>query len=398
VGEVRVLYLNPFSQEISGPDESLLTVLGELVARGVKPQVVLPAPGPQVERYRRLGARVHFVPMSILKRRLAPTELALFPAHLAASTRAIAKLARSERIDLVHTNMEVVLEGALATRLTRIPHVLHYRGNVLDRPRPVFDVLTRFWVGTSEQVFCISEGTAAIFRKRGLAATVAVLYNAVDLGRYASAGRSARVRRDLGAQNGELLVGNAGRLHPRKDLETFLRAAALVAARAGQARFVLVGGAEVAEERAYEARLRLLARELGIEARVAFAGARRDMPEVMASLDVLVLSSRFEGFGRVVAEGMAAAVPVVATAEGGPGELIEHGVQGLLAAPGNDQEFANHIERLVRDPGLRQAMGQAGRKRASLFLPSRAADTLFTSYCRLIGLDQTSPGISSGGS
>ena len=69
--EMRVLYLNPFSQEVSGPDESLRTLLGALIPRGVEAHVVLPAPGPQVPRYEALGARVHFAPLALLRRDLS---------------------------------------------------------------------------------------------------------------------------------------------------------------------------------------------------------------------------------------------------------------------------------------------------------------------------------------
>ena len=68
---MRVLYLNPFSQEVSGPDESLRAMLGVLVPTGVEAHVVLPAPGPQVERYQALGATVHFAPLAILRRDLS---------------------------------------------------------------------------------------------------------------------------------------------------------------------------------------------------------------------------------------------------------------------------------------------------------------------------------------
>ena len=125
--------------------------------------------------------------------------------------------------------MEVVLDGSVASRLWRIPHVLHYRGNTLDQPRWAFDALTRFWAGTSYRVIAISEATAEIFRKRGLGARVTALHNPVDVEAYLRARRSDDVRQQLGAGPGDILLGTVGRIHPRKDLETFLRAAALLA-------------------------------------------------------------------------------------------------------------------------------------------------------------------------
>ena len=148
---MRVLYLNPFSQEVSGPDESLRSLLAGLVPAGVEAHVVLPAPGPQVERYQALGATVHFAPLAVLRRDLSLTTAALSGPAARARRRAVRAIARAVGADLIHTNMEVLLEGGLAARALGLPHVLHYRGNTLDRPKPVFDALTAAWTATADQ-------------------------------------------------------------------------------------------------------------------------------------------------------------------------------------------------------------------------------------------------------
>ena len=241
--DVRVLYLNPFSQEVSGPDESLRTLLAVLVRRGLEPHLVLPAPGPQVERYQRLGVQVHFLPLAPLRRTVSLQTLA-YPAQLLWAAGAVAALARRIRADLIHTNMEVLLEGGLAARLIGRPHVLHYRGNTLDQPKWVFDALVALWVRTSDWIFCISEATADIFRRRGRGQTVQALHNPLDLATFAPRPPSATVRRELGAGDAHKLIGTVGRIHPRKDLETFIRAAARVSRAEPRARFAIVGAAE----------------------------------------------------------------------------------------------------------------------------------------------------------
>lgn len=376
---LRVLYLNPFSQEVSGPDESLLTLLGALAPLGVLPHVVLPRPGPQVPRYEALGVKVHFAPLTILKRALSPVQMALLPPRLVRGTFAVARIARRERIDLIHSNMEVILDGAFASRLLRIPHVLHYRGNTLDRPKLVFDVLTRFWTRTAEKVLCISEATADVFRRRGLGAKVEAVYNAVDLATFAEARRSPEVRRSLGASEGDVLVGTVGRLHPRKDVATFLRTGALLAREVPSLRLAVIGCAEVPEEHAYEASLRRLVTELGIGERVVFVGARRDMPEVLRALDLFVTCSRNEGFGRVVAEAMAAGTPIVATAEGAYPELLGDGA-GLLAASASEREFARAARALLLDPAARERAARAGAVRAQEFDASGVASRVRAVY------------------
>jgi glycosyltransferase involved in cell wall biosynthesis len=293
-------------------------------------------------------------------------------------------IAREIGADLIHTNMEVLLEGALAARVRGIPHVLHYRGNTNDRPKWVFDTLTAAWTATADRIYCISHATAAVFERRGRMAKVEVLYNPIDVARFSGAARSSEVRASLGAPDGARLVGTVGRIHPRKDLETFLRAAADVAKRAPDTHFVIVGTAEADVEHEYERRLVALLRELALESRVTFAGARRDMPAVMAALDLFVLTSRHEGFGRVVAEAMAASRPMVVSDEGAPPELVEAGRYGLCARPGDAADFAHHIGRLLGDPGLAAALGARAAERARLFEPRAAALRVKACYERLL--------------
>jgi glycosyltransferase involved in cell wall biosynthesis len=390
---MRVLYINPFTQQLSGADESLISLISLLGPRGVESHLLLPGAGPLVPRYESLGVRVHFGPFSILKRRLAPASVALLPVRAAVGVAAIARLVRRERIDLVHTNMEVVLDGGVATRLLRIPHVLHYRGNTLDQPKQVFDVLTRLWTATSDRILCISKGTADIFGRRGLGAKVEALYDPVDVSFYARAERSTEVRGQLGAGGEDVLVGSVARIHPRKDLETFLRAAALIAPRFPRLKVALVGAAEVDEELAYRVRLQTLARELGIADRVCFAGARCDVPAVLAALDVAVLSSRHEGFGRAVVEAMAAGRPLVVSREGALPELVTHGVEGLCATAADPKDFAAKLSTVLGDAALRERMGVAARERARGFEPGKVAAHVVALYRQLLGTADHFPGI-----
>jgi glycosyltransferase involved in cell wall biosynthesis len=380
---VRVLYLNPFSQEVSGPDESLRALLGALIPAGVEAHVVLPAPGPQVARYQALGAAVCYARLAIVRRGLG-RGAALFPPRLARAAAEVALLARRLRADLIHTNVETLLEGGLAARLLRIPHVLHYRGNTLDEPRRVYDALTAIWAASSDHIYCISRATAAVFERRGRARKVEVLYNPIDLSAFARASRSAEVRAELGAAAGTRLVGTVGRIHPRKDLETFVRAAALVAARDPEVRFVIVGAAEVPAEHAYRQQLEELVRASGLGGRLRFAGARRDVAAVMKALDVFVLASRHEGFGRVVAEAMAAERPVVVTREGAPPELVEEGRYGLCAAPADAADFAGQILRLLAERDMAEAMAGRAVARARGFDAGAAAARVLDRYRTLV--------------
>lgn len=382
---MRVLYLNPFSQEVSGPDESLRTLLADLIPRGVEAHLVLPAPGPQVARYQELGVRVHFAPLAVLRRDLS-ADTATYPARLARAVWSVAGLARRIRADLIHTNMEVLLEGGLAARLLRVPHVLHYRGNTLDRPKSAFDALVAVWTRTADRVFCISAATAEIFRKRGHEQGVEVLYNPIDLSRYRPKAPSAAVRVALGAGPEDLLIGTVGRLHPRKDLETFVRAAAQVRATLPNARFVVVGAAEAEVEQSYRRRLETLVEEQRLTDHLLFTGARRDVAQVLQAMDLFVLTSRHEGFGRVVAEAMATARPMVVTDEGAPPELVDHGRFGLCAPAGDWRVFAGRILELLTDRPRATALGLAASLAASQFDVRAVGERVWDRYQALVAV------------
>lgn len=95
-----------------------------------------------------------------------------------------------------------------------------------------------------------------------------------------------------------------------------------------------------------------------------FPGFVREMPEMMAMLDLVTLTSEEESFGRVLIEAMAASRPVVATRGGGVAEVVVDGETGLLVPMGDVERIASAMASLLADPGLRRAMGEAGRQRA----------------------------------
>jgi glycosyltransferase involved in cell wall biosynthesis len=384
---VRVLYLNPFSQQVSGPDESLITLLGHLVQHGIEAHLVLPRPGPQVSRYTALGVKIHYAPLTVLRRRMSAADVALLVPRLIRGVLAVGRIVRRERIDLIHTNMEVVLDGAVVSRLLGIPHVLHYRGNTLDRPRWAFEILTRLWTRTAEKVVCISKATADVFRKRGLGAKVEALYDPVDVDRFSGAARSDSVRKELGAGTEDLLVGTVARLHPRKDIATFLRAGALAAERIPNLRLVIVGSAEAPEEHHYREHLLELAEELGIVDRLTWAGARRDIPNVRKALDLFVLCSRHEGLGLVTAEAMAAGTPSVLSAEGGPLELSESGRCASLASPGQPRSFARAIVELGTSLQRRRELASTASSSVRRFATADIADAVEALYAAAAASD-----------
>jgi glycosyltransferase involved in cell wall biosynthesis len=114
---------------------------------------------------------------------------------------------------------------------------------------------------------------------------------------------------------------------------------------------------------------------------VDFAGHVDDVTAVLADLDVLVhCSVQPEPFGQVIVEAMASGVPVVASAAGGPLEIVTDDVDGLLTSPGDVGELAFALSRLDHDPALRRRLTQGGFRRAAAFSPDHAADAVLDAY------------------
>jgi len=196
--------------------------------------------------------------------------------------------------------------------------------------------------------------TSAPLRGRPLT----VIPSAVDLDRFRPGLDPGRIRADLRLEGKRVMVFT-GRLVPHKGVDVILQALAqlpkdvvLVVIGAGPRLPSLVG----------------LARRLGVEDRVRFCPAvsDEDLPYFLALGDVFVFPSqnRLEGFGLVVAEAMAAGLPVVVADMPGVRELIEPGKEGLLAEPLIATDLADKARIVLDDPALARRMGRAGRDRA----------------------------------
>ncbi len=154
---------------------------------------------------------------------------------------------------------------------------------------------------------------------------------------------------------GVLRVGMIARMNtPAKNHRLFLRLAARVRAKSPNAEFVLVGDGPLRRELEREAR------DLGLGERALFLGDRRDIPSVLASLDISVLPSASESLSNVILESMAAGVPVVASHVGGNSELIEKD-RGVLVPANNEEAMAEAVGELIRSAALRADLGRNAR-------------------------------------
>jgi len=166
----------------------------------------------------------------------------------------------------------------------------------------------------------------------------------------------AAIRLELGLKPDAFLVGAIARFVQGKGLEYLLRALEIITDRFQDTQCLLVGDGELRDE------LHRLAKSLGLDGRVVFAGYQRDTPRCLAAMDLFVLPTFREGFGVVFAEAMSMEVPVVGSRISPLTEIIVDGETGLLAEAGNVQAIAQATMSLVDDSDRCRKMGRAGRR------------------------------------
>lgn len=194
-------------------------------------------------------------------------------------------------------------------------------------------------------------------RERVVPEKLEIVPNGVDLSRFPVGEEAGLLRRAVGLSDGQPVVGIVAMLRPEKAHEVFLRSAACVLEQIPAARFLIVGDGP------QRPRLEILAKTLGIDARVQWLGVRLDVPALVSLFDVAVLSSHpvVETVSNAILEYMAAGKPIVATRVGSLPELVEDGRTGFLVEPGDWKAMAERVVRLLRDHPLASRMGEAGQ-------------------------------------
>ena len=174
-------------------------------------------------------------------------------------------------------------------------------------------------------------------------------------------GTRERVRRDLSIPADAVVAITVANLRKEKDYPNLLRAAGQALAQHPGLYVLAVGQGPLEEE------VRALHQELGLGDRVQLLGYRTDVPDLLASADLFVLASAFEGLPVSIMEAMSAGLPVVATSVGGVPEAVEEGVTGLLVPPRDAAALADALLSLANDETTRTRMGAAAKERSKAF-------------------------------
>ncbi len=339
----RILHLNHVAY-IGGAEVALINLLSDIDRERYLP--VIMSPQGELQRIARdeLRLRCATIPtLPGLNRYTLPRVFARFPLLLY-------KIA-TERPDLIYanTNFAALYSGVIGKCL-KIPSLAHIRDI-----EPL-GLMARTLIRQNTRLIAISQAVERyLLEERMSPRQITCVYDGVDMRQYQP---QAQRKATDGAT-----IGIIGQLGERKGHLVLLEAMRELVRENTRVKLLIVGKEPAHSAERYTERLQAFVRQHHLEQQIEFLGFRRDVPELLAQIDMLALPSLQEPFGKIVIEAMAMERPVVASRVGGVPEIVVDGETGLLVPPRDPAALKHALARLIADAALRERMGKAGRQR-----------------------------------
>jgi glycosyltransferase involved in cell wall biosynthesis len=304
---------------------------------------------------------------------------------MAALSELTRKLRRSKP-HIVHTHCSKAgILGRWAARLAGVPVIIHtthgfgFTPIQSRRTRSMLIAAERLTANRATAYIVVSKANwgdgarLGVFGRR----PVHLIRSGVEIARFRlAAGETSRGM-------GKPRIGCVGNLNPQKAPLDFVRVAARVRSQYPNAEFILVGDGPLRQQVEEE-----IVR-LELSESFSLLGLRQDIPQIMASLDVLVHTSRYEGLARVFPEAMASGLPIVATAVDGAKDVIVNGVNGYLCDPGDIDRLSERVVALLNNPSQARHIGSQNTEILAEFDIDnmvRRQEELYRSYAARAGI------------
>jgi glycosyltransferase involved in cell wall biosynthesis len=361
---MKIVYYN-HTGKVSGAERMLLTAVARLDTNEFERVMVCPQDGPLAQMAADVGMTVATVKDLRARFTWRPLHLARYCKSFCQVNAEFRRKMIELNPDFIHANsIRAGLVATVATVGLKTKVVWHLHDLLPHHPLSsvirVVAALSRRsrMIAVSEAVrknFC--GWLSALMKDR-----VTIIRNAIDLNMF-SAGSTRReeTRKALSLLKDDFAIGIVGQLSPRKGQLELLHAFEKLARDVPQAVLLIAGTAIFNRDDRYEQRLHETAKRMGISNRVKMLGARRDVPEIMGALDLLVVNSRREPFGLVACEAMACGTPVLATDRDGLPEIIDHQKSGWLVPFGDQRALVDALTFLHKQTDLSDDLGSAGR-------------------------------------
>lgn len=308
--------------------------------------------------------------------------------RLAASLLALIWFARRRSVRIIHGTEKPrdAFYGLLFARLIGARCVIHLHVKCEDWISP----LVRWAMRHADAIVGVSKFVADSAIAKGYSAEkVHSVLNSIEASKWDPSTDGSGIRQEFGIEPDIPVLAIASRLFRWKGHTELLKALDLVKQRHHQFRLLIVGTDDPRADPSrgsYQAVLQQLAEELTLQDEVIFTGFRSDIQALLAACDIYAMPTFEEPCAVAFLEAMAMGKPIIALDSGGTPQLVDNGKGGFLSAPGDIEQLAENIERLLRDPSLRKEMGAYGRRRVlEHFTPQRMARDVEAIYASLIG-------------
>ncbi len=274
-----------------------------------------------------------------------------------------ASLIRQQGYDIVHTHSSKAgFIGRVAAKLAHTPVIIHtihgfpFHRYMSPFRRWSYILLEKLAAGLTDRLISVSELLKEEAIRLEIASTdrITTIYSGIDPSQFEISVDVSMKKLELELDPYVPVVGTVGRLSKQKAPQDFVKAAFEVLRQVPQVQFLMVG----------DGPLRHKVEELiGADSRIRILGYRQDVPQILHTFDVFVLSSWWEGVGRALTEAMSIGLPVVATRVNGVPELVVDGETGFLTPPQCPQVLAERIVSLLQNPNKAKQFGKNARRR-----------------------------------
>lgn len=400
IDSIRVaLPISSFLPSLGGAEVGLHNIALRLLQRGHRPTVL--APAPHVSALRRAGWSLPYpiiaFPPKIwgLMRHTPGIGHFLFD-------RFIDYIDQKHRFQVWHTTIGYPV-GVNIVRYARsrraIPHFVRCTGEDIQidpdigygmRLNPAVDAQIRNWLPQADRLVAITDSVAQEYIAIGASRDRIInIPNGVDLTRFAGPFDRGRIRGEMGIAPETLLVLCVGRNHPKKNFDLLLRAVARAAGAGTDIAVAFVGKGVTALQGIIDDATRRHVRLIEPPAAPTDAGSALALPsarliDLYRAADVFALPSRVETFGIVLAEAMAAGLPVITTDAPGCRDVVRAGRDGIVVPSGDEDAFLAALLDMAANPQLRHAFSAAAAARAADFSWDAIVDRYIALYRELI--------------
>lgn len=304
------------------------------------------------------------------------------------------RFCKREKIDIIHTHSSKAgISGRWAARFAKvsiITHTIHGWGfypkqNFLKRR--LFILLEKITGKITDRLIAVSQANieTGIQNRIGEKEKYILTRSGIKSSQFQNVEvKIVEKKKELGLEEDTKVVAMIACFKPQKAPLDFVKVANQVIKKRPKTQFLLIGDGELRPE------IERLTKEFNLEKKVILTGWRRDIPQILKVIDILALTSRWEGLPRVFPEAMASGLPIVATKVDGAPEAIEEGANGFLVSVGDIRGMAEKIIALLDNSELAEEMGKKGKEKVfpefDIDLMVEKIDNLYQELARSKGL------------